>query len=990
MKQHYKRNFLTLLLSVLMGTTAWAQERVVTGTVTDATDGATLPGVTVIVEGTTRGTVTDIDGKFSIGVGENASLIFSFVGYDRTRVEVGNQTSLSISLYPDITQLGEVVVIGYGSQRRQDVTGAISTVNPAEFNRGVVGSPDQLLVGKVPGLTINQSSGDPTARPTIQLRGPSSLTASSAPFYVIDGVPGASIDLVAPDDIESIDVLKDASSTAIYGSRAANGVIMVTTKRGKAGTPVFSYSGYAAIESVSNRIDVLNASEYKQFLADHGQTVAPSEDGYDTDWQDEIYRTGISHNHTLSYSGGSEFTKYNASVNYFKNEGIVKRNALERVIARVGVDQEAFDGRFRLGLSLVNSMINSDHVDYGIFNGAARFLPVSPIMSDNPTYDPYGGYFQVPGRVNYSNPVALLNQIDEHRQTNLTLGMAKVGIDILPGLVLDMSGSFQRENYDKNYYISRNSFDARALGMGYAEREKLMHTEKIFESILNYSTMFSDRHDLKLLAGYSYQNSMRNDGVKARNNNFSSDDLGGNNLGAGNAEGGSAFHFQDYPRKEESTLVSFFGRVNYSFEGKYILSATLRTDGSSKFGVNNRWAMFPAVSAAWRISDEGFMQDQNLFNDLKLRAGFGVSGNQNIPPYRSLTLYGPQGDQFLYNGEFVNSFSVVQNPNPDLKWETTTMINAGIDFALLEGRINGSIDVYDKETNDLLYEYNVPTPPYQFNRLLANGASMTNRGVEIMIGADVLEGPVAWNTSVNFAANKNEIGSLSSNIGNLSVSSRLEGNPGLDGWTGQSVSVVIPGQPLGTFYAPKYVGYDAEAKQTIYETKNGELVTADQLNTPDDFRIIGYALPKFTYGWNNTFTYKAFDLSFFIRGVYGNKIYNATRADLSRLNQASVTNVSKEAVEDGIFEAPVNSNRWLEDGSFLRLDNATLGYNFNLGDNQYIKSARVYVTGTNLFTLTKYTGVDPEVSLAGLAPGLDNRNYYPKTRSFLIGVNLSF
>lgn len=991
MKKHYKFHFLVLLLGVFMSTATWAQERNVTGVVTDAADGSALPGVTIIEQGTSTGTVTDINGNYSISVNENSTLIFSFVGYESITKDVGAQSTINVNLYPDIQQLSELVVIGYGTQKRQDVTGAITTVSPEQFNKGVVGSPDQLLVGKVPGLTINRSGGDPTAKPNIQLRGPSSLTASSAPFYVIDGVPGASIDLVAPDDIESIDVLKDASSTAIYGSRAANGVIMVTTKRGKDQAPVFSYSGYVAVEEVSNRIDVLNASEYKQFLTDNGQTVAEGEAGFDTDWQDELYRTGFSQNHNLSYSGGSELTKYNASVNYFKNEGIVKRNELERVIARVGVDQEAFDGRLRMGLSLVNSMINSDHVDYGIFNGAARYLPVSPIMSDNPLYDPYGGYFQVPGRTNYNNPVSMLNNRDEERKTNLTLGMAKVGLDILPGLVLNMTGSFQREHYDRNYYMSREDFGAQALGMGYAERESLMHTEKIFESILNYSKTINENHELNLLAGYSYQNTLRNDGLKARNNTFSSDDLGSNNLLTGNGEGGSAFHFQDYPRKEESVLVSFFGRANYSFKGKYILSATLRTDGSSKFGVNDRWAMFPAVSTAWRISDESFMQDQNLFYDLKLRAGYGVSGNQNIPPYRSITLYGPQGDQFLYNGEFINSYSVVQNPNPDLKWETTTMINAGVDFGILGGRINGSVDVYSKETNDLLYEYNVSTPPYQFNRLLANGASMTNKGIEVMLNAFIIEsGEFEWSSSANFAANKNEIGSLSSNIGNLSVSQRLEGGPGLDGWTGQTVSIVAPGYAIGTFYAPKYVGYDATTNETVYETKNGELVTADNLSTPGDYRVIGQALPKFTYGWSNTFSYKGFDFGFFLRGVYGNKIYNATRADLSRLNQASVTNVSKDAVEDGIFEAPVNSSRWLEDGSFLRLDNATLGYNFNLENNKYIKNARVYLTGTNLFTITKYTGVDPEVSLDGLSPGLDNRNYYPKTQSLLVGVNLSF
>ncbi|CAM3659116.1 TonB-dependent receptor [Pontibacter korlensis] len=964
------------------------QEQAVRGTVTDD-NGSPLPGVAVVVKGTTRGTSTDVSGNFSLSVPANATLVFSFIGFQVQEIAVGNQSTFNVTLQTDTKALQEVVVVGYGTQKKSDVTGSVASISPKEFNNGVVGSPDQLLAGKVPGLTINRSSGDPTAGSTIQLRGPSSLTAGSAPFYVIDGVPGASIDLVAPDDIVSMDVLKDASATAIYGSRAANGVIMVTTKRGKAGAPTLSYSGYAALETVANKINVLSADQYRQFLADNDMQVAESEDGASTNWQDEIYRNGISQNHNLGFSGGTESTRYNASINYFDNEGIVRRNSLERVIARLGVDQDMFEGKLRLGLSVVNTMVNSSHVDYGIFNGAARFLPVSPVTKAGEEYERYGGYFQVPGRTNYFNPVAMLNQRDEERNRNIMLGSAKVGVDILPGLVLDLSGSLQRENYDRSYYMSRSDFDPRALGMGYAEREGLKHTDKVFESVLNYTKSFADKHELKLLGGYSYQNTMRNDGIRAINDNFSSDELGAGNLFAGN--GDAALHFRGFPRKEESTLVSFFGRVNYSFDEKYILSATLRRDGSSKFGVNNRWAMFPSFAAAWRIAEEEFMQTQSLFSDLKLRVGYGISGNQNIPPYRSITLFGPQEDQFLYNGEFINSYSVIQNPNPDLKWESTSMLNVGLDFAFLNGRISGTLEYYDKQTDDLLYEYNVPTPPYQFNRLLANGATMSNKGVELMLTGEVISSnDFNWSSTLNFARNKNEVGSLSSNVDNLNVTQRLEGYLNLDGWTGQSVSLVEPGLPLGTFYTARYIGYDQNTQQTIYQTPQGELVTADQLRTPDDFQIVGQALPKFTYGWSNNFNYKSFDLGFFLRGVYGNKIFNATRADLSRLTQATSFNISEEALADGIFEAPVASSRWLEDGSFARLDYATLGYRFNVSGMKYLKSARVYVTGQNLFVITDYTGVDPEVSLDGLAPGIDNRNYYPKTRSFLVGVNVSF
>lgn len=584
--------------------------------------GEPLPGVTVVVKGSSTGTATGIDGSYSLSVPETAgTLVFSFIGYANKEVPYSGAGTVNVTLAEDAKALEEVVVVGYGTQRKQDLTGAVSSVSPKEFNKGVVATPDQLLVGKVAGLTINRNSGDPTGGSTIQMRGPSSLTAGTSPFYVIDGVPGVSIDLVAPDDIVSIDVLKDASATAIYGSRAANGVIMVTTKRGKSGKPTLTYSGYAALESVSNRVEVLSADEYRQFLADNSLTVAESEGGHSTDWQEQLYRKGLSHNHNLGFSGGTDETKYNASLNYFKNEGIVKKNDIERVVARLGIDQEAFDGRVRLGLTATNSFIKSNHVDYGIFNGAARFLPVSPVRSDNPTYSRYGGYFQVPGRVNYNNPVAILKQRDEAQARNIVLGTGKVGVDLLPGLVFDMTGSMQVEQWDRNYYMSRQDYSPAALGIGRAERTNLKHTEKIFESYLTYSKLF-DKHEVKVVGGYSYQNSVRNDGIRGNNTTFSSDDLGGNNLAGGMGEG--LLHFQDFPRKEMSTLASFFGRVSYNFNEKYMLNATIRRDGSSRFGVNNRWATFPSFGLGWRLIEEGFLQNQTLFSDLKLRVGYGV------------------------------------------------------------------------------------------------------------------------------------------------------------------------------------------------------------------------------------------------------------------------------------------------------------------------------------------------------------------------------
>lgn len=985
---------LILLCSQHLVTYANLQASFLTGKIVD-TQGIPIPGATVKLLNSNQATSTGGDGQYRINnvLDGQQTVVVNVLGYVEARKNIiirAGANTLNFEMLSNTEDLDEVVVIGYGVTKKKQVTGSVSSVGSEEFNKGVVSSPDQLLAGKVAGLTVNRSGGDPTAGSTIQLRGPSSLTASSSPLYVIDGIVGANIELVAPDDIVSMDVMKDAASTAIYGSRAANGVIFVTTRRAKAGAPSLSYNGYAATQTIARSVDVLTASEHKSFVEKYGLVVDPNETGYNTNWQDEITRTGFSHNHNLSLMGGSEETRYTASVNYFNNQGIVKRSELERVVARIGVDQKAFNNRLNLAINLANSVNTSHHIDYGIFNGAARYLPTSPIKSDNAIYAQYGGYFQVPGRTDYMNPVAMLNQRDEVRHNNTLLGNLKADLKLVEGLIWTNILSYQRKDYDKKYYMHRTDFDPKALGRGYGDRTSLKNVDQILESYFNYALKIND-HNFDILAGYSYQKETNNDGIWASSVGFMSDDLGANNLNLGSLPVGYN-PFTDYPNTLESKLISFYGRIGYNFKDKYIFSASLRQDGSSKFGVNNQWATFPSISGAWRISQESFMQEQQLFSELKLRIGYGVSGNQNIAPYRQILLFGPRDGQFYYNGKWVNAYGVNQNANPDLKWETTSMFNVGVDFELFKGRFGGSIEYYDKQTKDLLYEYDVPSPPYQFNRLLANGASMSNKGIEIVLNGRIYSNAnFAYNTSVNFAHNSNKVGSLASNIANIGVSQRYEGGIGLQGWSGQTAAIVLPGQPVGTFYVAKYIGYDEVAQKTIYQKPSGELVTQDQISAPDDYQVMGYALPKFTYGWNNNFKYKNWDLNIFFRGVYGNRIFNATRADLSRLRQANVTNISKEAVKEGIFETPIiASSRFLEDGSFFRLDNATLGYRFNVSSSKYFKQARLYLTGQNLFVITNYTGVDPEVSLGGLAPGIDNRSYYPKTRSFILGVNLSF
>ncbi|SKC10906.1 iron complex outermembrane recepter protein [Sphingobacterium nematocida] len=988
------RAIINVSLLMLISMSVFAQTATLSGRIVGS-DGQPVLGVTVQIVGTQTATSSGPDGSYSfrtIPVGNQRIAVnaMGFKSVTKTIQIVNGENVLDFNIESTLSDLDEVVVIGYGVAKKKQIAGSVVNLGPKDFNKGVVSSPDQLLVGKVAGLIVNRSSGDPTAGATIQLRGPSSLTASSSPLYVIDGIVGANIELVAPDDIVSMDVMKDASSTAIYGSRAANGVIFVTTKRGKSGTPVLSYGGYVASERIANKVNVLSAEEHSAFVQENGLAVSPSETGASTDWQKEITRPGVSHNHNLSLTGGSEGTRYNASLNYFNKQGIVKRNDLERVVARLGVDQNAFDNRLKLALNIANSLNSTNHVDYGIFNGAARFVPTSPVKSDDAAYAAYGGYFQVPGRTNYLNPVAMLNQRDEHRNNNTLLANLKADLTLLKGFTWSNVLSYQQNHYDRKYYMHRTDFAPEALGKGFAQRNNLKNIDQILESYLNYN-LTNNAHVFDAMLGYSYQKTKNNDGVVARSTGFLSDDLGANNLNLGTLPSGYN-PYQDYPYLLESILISYFGRVGYTFNDKYILSAAVRRDGSSKFGANNRRANFGSVSAAWRLSEEAFMKDQTVFSDLKIKAGYGVSGNQNIDPYRQIVIFGPRDGQFYYNGEWVNAYGVNQNENPDLKWESTSMFNVGIDFEVLKGKISGSVEYYNKETKDLLYEYDVPSPPYQFNRLLANGASMNNKGFEVVLNAEVFRNAnFSFTTSANFARNINKVGSLASNIDNIGVAQRYEGGIGLEGWTGQTASIVQPGHALGTFYIANYVGYDQTAKKTIYQRPNGELVTQDQISAPDDYMVMGQALPKFTYGWNNSFQFKNWDLNFFLRGVYGNQIFNATRADLSRLQQANVTNISKDAVEEGVFETPlIASSRFLEDGSFLRLDNATLGYTFKTAGLRYIKNARLYLTTQNLFTVTDYTGVDPEVALGGLAPGIDDRNYYPKTRSFSMGVNFTF
>ncbi|WP_367868536.1 SusC/RagA family TonB-linked outer membrane protein [Pedobacter sp. WC2423] len=982
-----KAFLLLFMLAISVCTYAQQQTRIIKGKVTDESNGG-LPGVTVRVKGTKSATSTNQDGNFTIQVsGPQDILVFNMLGTLTKEVTAGNSQNLNITLVTDSKQLKDVVVIGYGTSSKKDLTGAVTSVNSEEFNQGVMTSPAQLLQGKVAGLNVTKS-GDPNAKPSTILRGPSTLREGAAqePFYVIDGVPGASIDLLAPADIESIDILKDASSTAIYGSRAANGVIIVTTKRSKGGQSRLSYSGYGAVESVSKKYDMLSGPELRQYLKDNKQVLNPiDDDGSDTNWQKMLERTGYSQNHNLSYGGSGASSEYGASVNYFDNQGILKNTSLKRTIVRAYVNQRFFNDRLKLGLTITNSATTGNDIyQTQALSNMLFYLPtVSPFNADRTykeNYDRTGSGTR--------NPLSIVDNNSIKNVNNKTLinGMAQV--NILSGLKFTASLSTQKDQNNASSYLNSQSGLARGVN-GQAIKADVLNKSEVIEGYFNYDKVFG-QHSLKLLAGYSWQEDRTNDGFGVTTQGFSNDNLGANNIFLSNPSLLSQITFANSPIST-LRLISFYGRAQYNYKEKYLFQASLRKDGSSAFGINSRWGLFPAVSAGWRIIGEDFMKSVPVISDLKLRAGYGKSGNSlGFDAFSALLVYGTPAtsSKYLNNGVISNAIGPVRNENPNLKWESTATANIGLDFGLFGNRVTGSVDYYIKKTSDLIYsEYAVSTTQYFLPTITANVGKIKNTGIELSLNALVVKTKdFSWNTSPNIAHNKNVVETLSDDFYKISyIQTAVLGGKGQSGNYSQ---IIQPGEALGTFKLWNYAGKNAAGVST-YVNAAGQTIATQPLTS--DAKVAGNAQPKYIYGWGNSFTYKKLDFSFLVRGVLGNKILNATAAGLNTPADAKLQNIPRstlgESFNDG--NAYLISDRYLESGSYLRLDNATLGYSIK-PKVQTIKAIRLYVTANNLFVITKYTGLDPEINIGGLTPGIDNNNYYPKTRTFSLGINASF
>lgn len=938
------------------------------GTVMD-NEGTPLPGVSIQLKGTPTGANTDATGKYTINIPQHGSLVFSYTGFAPQEVPTAGKFTINVTMVRTQTSLNEVIVIGYGTQQKKDISGAISVISEKDFNKGVTQTAADLLQGKVAGLTVTTESGDVTSQQTIRLRGSSSLTASSAPFVVIDGVPGMDMNSVSPQDIESISVLKDAAATAIYGSRSASGVILITTKKGKNGQANVQFNNYVAVDQVSNKPKLLTASEWRDYTKAQGMDITGLDQGGNTDWFGEMMRTGVTYNNNLSVSGGTAKGNYRASINYLSREGIMKDNNMKRFNGLFSVNQKILNDH--VDMSLVGGVIQSDFSPTNSFNSVLAYtmLPVFPVKN------PDGSWFE---KLDWEqgNPVHNQQENVNLTKTSQLYGNGNFRARLFNGFTAGVNLFKQRTTQDGSQYNAITT-QAGRTDHGYALRQNTVLDKNLMELTGEYDKEFG-LHHLKLLGGYSFEENYAQY-MKAANRGFISDQFGADNLSAGE----NLFSGDVGSTKQMNKLISFFGRLNYSYNGKYAASATLRRDGSSKFGRNNKWGLFPSASAAWTISEEAFLKGNPVVNELKLRVGYGVVGNQEgIDPYKSIALYG-RGDEYYDNGRWRNTYGYVQNDNPNLKWEQTSTVNAGIDFAIFGSRISGSLDYYIKKTSDLLYVYNVPVPPNLFPTTLANVGDMTNTGLELAINTEnIRTKDFRWTSSVNFATNKNVVNRLSNDL--YQTESIKTGVISLRGAGNLTSHIIQEGQEVGTFYGWKSDGLDKNGKFIIEDINHdGEINSLD-------YTYIGHAMPRFTYGIFNSFSYKRVSLSLFFRGVSGNDVMNNPRLQYANKKWMPGSNVMKDALTNGINDDPKFSSYYIEKGSFLRLDNASLSYNLIERPWKGISKMRLYFTGQNLFVITKFKGLDPEVNMGGLAPGVLETTFVPKARTYSFGVDINF
>ena len=986
MRQKLTLSILLLLFSFLQ---TMAQQRTITGTVTD-TSGNGLSDASVVVVGQKTGVRTDASGNFSINVSTNArQLQISYVGSQPQTVNITSASNVTVTLSGGSGALTDVVVVGYGTQRKKEVTAAITSVSAEQFNKGNISDVSQLLQGKVAGLSISRPGGNPNGGFTLRLRGLSTLGANTSPLIVVDGQVGADINTIDPNDIQSIDVLKDAASGAIYGTRASSGVIIITTKRGGR-VPTVTYNGSATAEKPIEFTPHMTAAEFK---AAGGKDL-----GATTDWNEAITRTAISHIHNLSLSGGSgSGTTYIASLNYRNAQGVAISTGFNQVNGHFGLTQRALKDRLNFTLDVTSTRRTSKFGFDRAFQYATIFNPTAPLRTTDPAntgLNLTGSGYVEQNFVEYANPLAVLEQNTNKGVIKRINVNGSATIEIIRGLKLLTRYAQQSTSNYRWVYLPKTSFDTRLLGIpglrngsgftrnGVAQKQDDEGYSQLYENILSYDKKVFGNFNLSALGGYSYQDFLF-EGFLVQAGDFLTDITSENIASAQDFKNAKA---DATSYKNGSKLVAFFGRLNLNYNDKAFLSASLRREGSTQFGENNKWGMFPAVSAGVNISR---LTEIPQVSSLKLRASYGVTGA--LPPnsYLSLFLYSPTGRSFLNNGVYGPSYAPSQNSNPDLKWEKKAEFDIGLDFALLDNRLTGSLDYYNRKTSDLLFNATVPVPPNPTDRKWMNIGTLENKGVELLIGYDVFKNQdFNWNTAVNFSTFDIKLAKLNKDLAGTVIGASNLGSPGQEQ---TQITRAVEGEKIGIIWGPVYKGLDADGK-FLFSDSAGKGVSSDAYKTK-----IGNGLPKFELGWTNTFRYKNFDLNFFLRGSFGHDVVNTYRAFFETSQStviASYNVVNTKFYDPALKSALTFSSLYVERASFVKLDNATLGYDFIVKGNGVIKGFRAFINGQNLFVITDYTGVDPEVrySYGGniLAPGVDARDTWVRTVSFTLGVNLKF
>lgn len=974
--------------------------------------GEGLIGVSILEKGTSNGTISSADGSYTLKLkGSKSVLVFSYIGSKTQEIAAGTGKTINVTLQEDSKLVDEVVVIGYGTQRKGDVTSSVASVKSEDFSKGFIRDASDLVKGKVAGLNVSNGSGDPSSQATIMLRGISSLKGGTDPLILIDGIPGG-LATVAPENIESVDVLKDASAAAIYGTRGANGVILITTKGGKRNQkPEVTFTTYLAASSFGKKADFLNAGDIRSLLA-QGVKLPFVDEGTTTNWLDEITRTALSQNYNVSLRGGQENSNYSANVSYINKDGVFNRTNDNQLKASFDLNQYFLKDLFKInfnmlkGIENINAVGSSSSFNTNTYRQALIRNPTAPIKDAN-------GNWVETSRFQYYNPVAMVEETDGAFKKEYTRLTSNLTVRPFNGFEGNIMLSTRSKSEMDDYYETQKNYSTTNGGKnGVASKSSSIGRTDELEITAKYNATLG-LHKFSALGGYSYSYDV-NENMYATNYNFPSNSYTYNNLQQGYAlKDGNADMRSD---KYDSKLIGFFGRVSYGYDDRYNILASIRREGSSKFGTNKKWATFPSVSLGWNINKEAFMKDISFVDNLKLRTGYGVTGVIPSDPYQSQTLYKYDNNYFQNNGTWIKGLIPASNPNPNLQWETSAELNIGLDFGFLKNRISGSVDVYSKKTSNLLWDYDVPTPPNLYNKTLANVGSLRNQGIEIALSIiPVKVKNFEWKSNITLSHNENKLLSLSNDLYDIKGNYINNGNAGDP--ISMSTHRLEVGQSIGNFWGLKSVGityngdqFGTDGSKTkpegrwVIETPKGDQVVLNETMYNDQNKqYLGNGIPKFNMGWANTFRYKNFDLSMVINGAFGFQILNFQRMFYENPNISY--NMLRSAHDKVYGKAVLNYPQtfvsyYIEKGDYVKLDNITLGYSLNVKKVKFLKDLRVYVSGQNLLCITGYKGLDPEIAntLEGANPleggmkvaGDDSRDKFPSTRTFTLGMNITF